>query len=115
MSIYPYRCSKGHETCLLRSMREKRPKRIACEICGRPAHSVVSVPNVIGDIPEHFNETLGEAVRGRQHLQSIQRERGVQDFEPSAKLKEQLKFSREKLLHNAGRGRCTVGVATHGR
>jgi putative FmdB family regulatory protein len=109
MPAYPYRCDQGHETDVFFHMADTKPPVVACESCGQPAKRAVVLPRVQGDIPEHFNETLGMAVRGRTHLKQIQREQGCQDYEPGPSMREKLKESREKTLHAAGRGKHSVG------
>ncbi len=115
MPVYPYLCAADHETEVFSHMRDEKPTTVPCAFCGLPATRSIVLPIVRGDIPEHFNETLGEAVRGRAHLRTLQQVHGCQDFEPSGVMKDRLKESREKVLHGAGRGRVTIGSATHAR
>lgn len=109
MPFYPYFCEQGHESEAFFHMKDDKPGSVACETCGRPAKRAIVVPIVNGDIPEHYNPSLGTAVRGRTHLKSLQRELGTSDYEPSPKMKERLAESKAKILHASGRGAHSVG------
>lgn len=62
----------------------------ACPSCGGSNTPVKRISRALAearvyatpDIPEHFNVSLDCVVRGRRHLQQLQRERGCQDYEP---------------------------------
>lgn len=47
--------------------------------------------NAIPDIPSHFNSAFGHEVRGRRHLKALQRQHGVEDFEPDSHARERLR------------------------
>lgn len=65
------------------------------EVIGRPETG----PQVIPDLGEHYNHSLGEVVRSRRHLQSLQKQHDCHDYEPTSDGRERLKYGREKLLH----------------
>ena len=83
MPLYEFRCDKGHSTEEFYRMNDSRPATIECRLCTRPAHRVFGNAAVVDDFPEHFNISLGEVVKSRQHLRNIQKERGLQDYEPT--------------------------------
>lgn len=67
------------------SSRSKAPK---CHACKRPATRLKRLPAgvsayVLPDFPEHFNVSMGVVVKNRAHHKRLQRERGLQDWEPT--------------------------------
>ena len=86
------RCPAGHEQGVFGSMAQARAALRSpdcgpvCERCGarRRAYGFIvpGAPQVIPDIPEHYNVTLDQPIRSRQHLKDVQREGGFRDYEP---------------------------------
>lgn len=65
-----------------------RPIYGYCPECNQPVRYDLTQTfrghlSIIGDLPEHWNYSLDEPVRSRQHLRDISRERGVQEYEPT--------------------------------
>ena len=80
MPFYPYKCNAGHETDRFYKMSDTRPSSIRCA-CGRSARRQIVLPQLITDIPEHFNTSLGKPVKSRAHLRQLQQQHGCQDVE----------------------------------
>jgi len=55
------------------------------------------------DLPEHYNNSLGEVVRGRRHLKQLQRDTDSVDYEPTAKQKERDAVARDRMKHELAR------------
>lgn len=81
MPLYEFECPKGHVTGKVYAMNDTRPGSVSCETCGDQAHRIFGTPTVVDDFPEHYNWSIGEIVKNRQHLRQIQKERGLQDYE----------------------------------
>ena len=84
---YTYACSRGHETGVFLSEREARWDSLDCVTCGeravrRKLDDGPDLPQIIDDVPEHWNVSLGRPVRSRRHLKTLQNQLGVQDYEP---------------------------------
>lgn len=82
MPLYPFRCSAGHVTDRVYPMRARRPATVRCSKCGKRAKRIYTLTAVVPDFPEHFNWSMGCIVKNRAHHKQIQRERGLQDWEP---------------------------------
>lgn len=83
MPLYEFQCEKGHSTDRFYRMSDTRPSSIECPTCHEPAARRFGGASVIPDFPEHFNVSIGEVVKNRAHLRQIQKERGLQDYEPT--------------------------------
>jgi hypothetical protein len=57
----------------------------------------------IGDLPMHYNNSLGEVVRGRRHLRQLQRDTDSVDYEPTAKQKERDAVARDRMKFELAR------------
>lgn len=83
MPLYPFECPDGHVTEKVYGMNEEKPKAVKCGSCRRKAKRVyTSAPSVVPDFPEHYNVSMGCVVKNRAHHKQIQKERGLQDYEP---------------------------------
>ncbi len=76
--------------------------------CGpQRATSRPEAAGFIADVPEHYNVTLGEYVRGRTHLRQLQRQFGCHDYEPQgdqrARHREFLRRARRPVHVQVGR------------
>jgi len=69
--------------------------------CGVQAAAapIAGLGQIIDDIPEHMNPAFPVPVHGRRQLKQLQEKFGTSDFEPSAKTRERLAESRERVLH----------------
>lgn len=103
MPLYDYACGNGHTTEIYAPMNGSRPKSVACgeKGCRRRAKRIFSPNQVIPDIPEHFNISIGEVVKNRAHLKQIQKERGLQDYEPPAGRNRGYELVQERLRKGA--------------
>lgn len=83
MPFYDYRCSQGHVTEQFRFIADRDQQR-GCPDCGALEERLVAAPQVMGDIPEHFNPSIagGTLVKGRQHLRELQEKHGLMDYDP---------------------------------
>ena len=92
--------------------RGRASSKCRCRTCGswcapvKPLRADLTAPGVIPDIPEHFNLSIGEVVRNRAHLRQIQKERGLQDYEPlrgsnGAELSREAVRNRGRVIFNA--------------
>ena len=67
----------------------KGEKVVKCHACRQPATKLKRVSSgvasvyVLPDFPEHFNISMGCVVKNRAHHRQIQREKGLQDWEPT--------------------------------
>jgi hypothetical protein len=71
-----------------RNFRRKSKASAKCPTCRKPATLLKRVPRgvrayVLKEFPEHYNVSLGCVVRSRQHHRQLQRERNLQDWEPT--------------------------------
>lgn len=82
MPAYEYQCQNGHVTTLVRRMSEARPKTTKCAKCPKRATRFYSPAGVIPDFPSHYNISMGCVVKNRAHHKQLQKERGLQDWEP---------------------------------
>lgn len=82
MPIYEYQCEKGHVTEKFRGMNDRHPKTVKCKSCPGRAKRIYSRPGVVPDFPDHYNWSMGCVVKNRAHHKQIQKERGLQDWEP---------------------------------
>jgi putative FmdB family regulatory protein len=98
MPMYEYECPNGHRTEKFRHMNDEHPRTIECEKCHVGASRVFSPPAVKDDFPEHFNWSFGCVVKNRAHHRRLQRERGVQDWEPRSEGPGTSKLRKEGLL-----------------
>jgi putative FmdB family regulatory protein len=83
MPLYEFECPAGHVTGKIYRMNDERPVTVSCDRCNQRARRIFSRPTVVDDFPEHFNISIGEIVKNRAHLKQIQKERGLQDYEPT--------------------------------
>lgn len=65
-----------------------RAKNVKCPACRRPATQLKRVRpgtsvGVIPDFPTHWNHSLGMVIKNRAHHRQIQKERGLQDWQPT--------------------------------
>jgi hypothetical protein len=71
------------------NFKSLRIKNVACPACGKPATALKRLNQgagsvyVIPDFPEHYNHSLGMVIKNRAHHRQIQRERHLQDWEPT--------------------------------
>lgn len=107
-ATFTYRCAAGHLTDRTFGMNGPRPKTSRCGQCPRRAALDLQATyaggvGVIPDLGEHYNPTIGAGVvvTSRRHLQSLQRQHGLVDFEPSSGTREALRYGREKMLRDA--------------
>jgi hypothetical protein len=74
-----------------------------CERCGErrrvSSYQAFSGPQVIPDIPEHYNVTIDERVRSRAHLREIQRTKGYQDYEPRGDQRARMDYALKRARH----------------
>jgi len=86
MPTYLYSCPRGHETERFTPLNGRRPAQVACGDCGLPAPydfgATARTQTLQPIINEHFNESLGQPILGRTHLRAVQKERGVEDYDP---------------------------------
>jgi len=82
MALYEYRCYAGHVNDKFYSMNYRRPKTVQCKTCPRRAKRVFTRAAVRPDFPEHYNWSLGMVIKNRKHHEQIQKERGLQDWQP---------------------------------
>lgn len=80
--LYDFACSEGHVTEKFRRMTGRIPKSVKCGSCPLMAARIFSRPSVQDDFPIHYNWSIGEVVRSRAHMKRIQKDRGLQDWEP---------------------------------
>ena len=84
MSAPRYYCARPRCRLQWEDVRAK-----TCGACGgenrrnRRLKPGVGALSVIPDFPEHFNVSMGCVVKNRAHHRAIQRERGLQDWEPT--------------------------------
>jgi len=83
MPLYEFQCKKGHSTDRFYRMNDTRPVSIKCPTCLSPATRLFGNASILPDIPEHFNISIGDVVKNRSHLRQIQKDRGLQDWEPT--------------------------------
>lgn len=67
---------------------ERKAESAKCPSCHRPASILKRVPKglrayILKEFPEHWNHSMGCIVRSRKHHQQLQRERGLQDWQPT--------------------------------
>lgn len=86
-----YYCSNTGCRRRWKNFRAQHPRRSAdvvrCRLCQRPATPLKELPAgasvyVKPDFPEHFNWSMGCVVKNRKHHERLQRERGLQDWQP---------------------------------
>lgn len=82
MPLYDFQCKNGHVTEKFYRMKDARPRSVRCGSCQSRASRIYSRAAVQDDFPEHYNWSIGEVVRNRAHLKQIQRDRGLQDWQP---------------------------------
>lgn len=87
MPVYTFVCQAEHATDHFVNTGQRRVK------CGHRGCRRIASYNatatfrgggihVTPDVPEHYNVSLGERVRGRRHLKQLQEKHGCQDWEP---------------------------------
>lgn len=90
MPTFLYACPKGHVTERVFISYRERTATTRCQArrCGRRSRYNFGLTSratqVIADIPEHMNDSIGMVVRGRRHLKALQHEFGFQDYEKGA-------------------------------
>lgn len=57
----------------------------------------------IPDLPEHYNNSLGEVVRSRRHLKDLQRATDSVDYEPTPKQKERDAYAQDRMKYELSR------------
>lgn len=83
MPRYDYSCENDHTHEHFYPMSAERPATIACPTCGAPSTRIYTSPAAVEpDWPEHYNVSMGCVVKNRQHHRQLQKERGLQDWEP---------------------------------
>jgi hypothetical protein len=92
---YEFTCGGGHNHGPFTSLAEAQAARRDLkqdEECAGDAGTIRSYEPLICripvpspgcvDIPAHYNESLGQVVKGGRHLREIQKKEGCQDYEP---------------------------------
>lgn len=101
---YTYECRNGHANGCWPEGEGAAASAAGLRECSTCAlslrlkhYSPIGTSTILPVIHSHYNRSFGEVVTGRTHLRELRKIHGTSAFEPTAKGKEWIKQSEEKL------------------